>query len=57
MANTTATKNLSQDRRRLAHFAAGTIAAMVAEQNVPVPFSADGSGIRSKYKSQVRGCR
>ncbi len=36
------TKNLSQNRRGLAHFAESS------EQNVPVPLSADGSGIGSK---------
>ncbi|MCI0334254.1 MAG: RimK/LysX family protein [Planctomycetes bacterium] len=38
----------SQNHRGLAHFAAGTIAAMVAEQNVPVPLSGDGSWMGSK---------
>jgi hypothetical protein len=45
-------KSLSQNRRGLAHFAES------AEQNVPVPLSADGSGIGSKPLSgfhEVRG--
>jgi len=40
-------KNLSENRRGLTHFAAGTIASMVAEQNVPVPLSSEGSRIGS----------
>jgi hypothetical protein len=41
-AQVAANKNLSQNRRGLAHFAESS------EQNVPVPLSADGSGIGSK---------
>jgi len=32
-------KKLSENRRGPAHFAAGTITSMVAEQNVPVPLT------------------
>ena len=42
MAGDALTQSLSQNRRGLAHFAESS------EQNVPVPLSADGSGIGSK---------
>lgn len=51
-------KNRSENRRGLACCAAGTIASMVAEQNVPVPLSLKGFRIGSKCpKPSVKWAR